>query len=128
MRFPSRLALIAALAAAPAFAQVNTASVTTPAMPPAATAAAIPANAADASIDYAALKEDVARQNKALTDQVAQQRAIVKKNQDLLKEAQKLQAANLKLVDEKKKLEAENAELDKQRQTLKAAQTPVASN
>ncbi len=128
MRLLPRLALIALAAAAPAFAQVNTASVTTPAMPPAATTTAIPADASNPSIDYAALKEDVARQNKTLTDQVAQQRAIVKKNQDLLKEAQKLQAANMKLTDEKKKLEAQNADLDKQRQALKAAQKPAESN
>ena len=50
------------------------------------------------------------------------QRAIVKKNQELLKEAQKLDASNKKLMEEKKRLETENVDLEKQRQALKASQ------
>ena len=58
-------------------------------------------------------------QNKTLTDQVNTQRAMVKKNQILLKEAQRLDASNKKLMEEKKKLETENADLEKQRMSLK---------
>jgi septal ring factor EnvC (AmiA/AmiB activator) len=122
MRHLSKLALLAAVIAAPAFAQNN---LIASAAAPAATATAAPADASTASVDYAALREQVAKQNKTLTDQVAAQRAILKKNQDLFKEAQKIQAANLKLADEKKKLEAQNADLEKQREALKSIQKPV---
>jgi len=79
-----------------------------------------------ASFDYAALRERLAEQNKVLTTQVTTQRAIVKKNQELLKEAQKLDASNKKLSEEKKKLETENADLEKQRMALKSSQKPAA--
>jgi predicted nuclease with TOPRIM domain len=87
----------------------------------------LPANANDASVDYSALREKLAAQNKVLTEQVTSQRAIVKKNQILLKEAQRLDASNKKLMDEKKKLETENADLEKQRQNLKSSQGAVQS-
>jgi hypothetical protein len=77
-------------------------------------------------VDYAALRERLAEQNKLLTNQVTTQRAVVKKNQELLKEAQKLDASNKKLAEEKKKLETENADLEKQRMALKSSQTPAA--
>jgi hypothetical protein len=128
MRLLSLSALTLALCAAPAFAQISTASLSTPPMPPAAAASAMPANASNPSVDFAALREQVAEHNKELTGQLATQRAILRKNQELLKEAQKLQAANLKLVAEQKKLEAQNLDLDHQRQALKAAQTPTATN
>jgi uncharacterized protein YaiL (DUF2058 family) len=85
----------------------------------------MPANANDASVNYAALREHLAEQNKVLQDQVNTRRAIVKKNQILLKEAQKLGASNKKLEEEKKKLETENTDLEKQRQALKASQKPI---
>ncbi|SNS23287.1 hypothetical protein SAMN05421770_10196 [Granulicella rosea] len=116
MRPLSACLLFLTLASVPAFGQTTSAP---------AAAAVVPANANDPSVDYAALREDLSRQNKILTEQVATQRAIVKKNQDLLKEAQKLQAANLKLTDEKHKLEAQNADLEKQRAALKAQQKPA---
>src|SRR6202041_129916 len=82
----------------------------------------LPANANDSSIDYSALRQHLADQNKTLTEQVTNQRSVVKKNQELLKEAQKLDASNKKLMEEKKKLETENIDLEKQRQALKASQ------
>ena len=85
---------------------------------------AMPMNASDASVDYAALRERLAEQNKVLTNQVTTQRAIVKKNQELLKEAQKLDASNKKLSEEKKKLETPNADLEKQRMALKSSRSP----
>jgi hypothetical protein len=117
MRFLPTCALLLSLSAVPAFCQSSSASTNAPAM--------MPANANDSSVDYAALRERLAAQNKVLQDQVNSQRAIVKKNQELLKEAQKLDASNKKLQEEKKKLETENADLEKQRQTLKASQKGV---
>jgi hypothetical protein len=135
MRNLSKLALLAAFAAAPVLAQAQNnliASAATSAPAPTtvtpSTTATSAVDTANASVDYAALKEQVAHENKSLTDQVAAQRAILKKNQDLFKEAQKIQAANLKLADEKKKLQAENAELDKQREALKSVQKPAEAN
>src|ERR1700722_17173990 len=117
MRFLPTCALLLSLSAIPGLCQSNSAKTNTN--------TALPANANDASVDYAALRERLAEQNKVLTDQVNTQRAIVKKNQELLKEAQKLDASNKKLIDEKKKLETENVDLEKQRMALKASQSQV---
>jgi SMC interacting uncharacterized protein involved in chromosome segregation len=109
MRFLPTCALLLSLSAVPAFCQSNSSTV-------------MPTSANDPSVDYAALRARLAEQNKSLTDQVTSQRAIVKKNQELLKEAQKLDASNKKLMEEKKRLETENVDLEKQRQALKASQ------
>jgi len=85
------------------------------------------ADPAAASVDYVALREGLSNQNKALTGDVLAERAIVKRNQDLLKEAQKLDAANKKLIAEKQKLTEENANLEKQRAALAASQSDTAS-
>ena len=114
MRFLPTCALLLSLSAIPGICQSNSSSNTI-----------LPANANDASVDYAALRERLAEQNKVLTNQVTTQRAIVKKNQELLKEAQKLDASNKKLMEEKKKLETANVDLEKQRQALKASQPMV---
>jgi uncharacterized protein YaiL (DUF2058 family) len=116
MRFLPTCALLLSLSALPGFCQSDNVANSTPTV--------LPANANDSSVDYAALRERLASQNKVLQDQVNTQRAIVKKNQVLLKEAQKLDASNKKLSEEKKKLETENADLEKQRQALKASQKP----
>lgn len=116
MRLLSTCALLLSLSAVPAFCQSSNSTDTT---------TILPANASDSSVDYSALREKLASQNKVLTDQVNTQRAIVRKNQILLKEAQKLDASNKKLVEEKKKLEAENTDLEKQRMALKSSQSAV---
>jgi hypothetical protein len=116
MRFLPTCALLLSLSAIPGFCQSNSSS---------NTSTMLPANANDASVDYAALRSRLADQNKVLTDQVNTQRTIVKKNQELLKEAQKLDASNKKLMEEKKKLETENVDLEKQRMALKASQSPT---
>jgi hypothetical protein len=118
MRFIPTCALLLSLSAVPAFCQSNSSTT-------------LPTSASDPSIDYAALRQHLAEQNKTLMDQVTSQRAIVKKNQELLKDAQKLDASNKKLMEEKKRLETENVDLEKQRQALKAsqpAQTQTAEN
>jgi hypothetical protein len=111
MRFLPTCALLLSLSAIPGICQSNSAKTNTDSV--------LPANANDASVDYAALRERLAEQNKVLTDQVNTQRTIVKKNQELLKEAQKLDASNKKLM------ETENVDLEKQRQALKASQSPM---
>jgi len=115
MRVLHSCALFIALstAALPAFAQQPQQS---PSLDPAA-----------ASVDYVALREGLANQNKALTGDVATQKAIVQRNQGLLKEAQKLDAANKRLIAEKQKLAEENANLEKQRAALAASQGDTAS-
>ena len=121
MRILPTCALLLSLSALPALCQSSSSS------SPATTDAAIalPADASNASVDYASLRERLAQQNKVLQDEVTVQRAVVKKNQILLKEAQKLDASNKKLEAEKKRLEIENTDLEKQRQALKATQKPV---
>jgi hypothetical protein len=91
---------------------------TQPAAPAATTGSA--ANADDA--EYTALREKLAARNKELTDSVNMNRATVKKNEEILKEAQKLDASNRKLEAEAQRLAARNADLQKQRDALKAAQ------
>jgi hypothetical protein len=112
MRILSTTALFLALSTA-AFAQNGPASTSS---------SATAADPAAASLDYVALKDGLMNQNKTLTGDVAMQKAIVKRNQDLLKEAQKLDAANKKLIAEKQKLNEENANLEKQRAALAASQ------
>jgi hypothetical protein len=118
MRLLPTCALLLSLSAVPGFCQSSNVTSTD--------STALPMNASDASVDYAALRERLAEQNKVLTNQVTTQRAIVKKNQELLKEAQRLDASNKKLSEEKKKLETENADLEKQRMALKSSQKPAA--
>ncbi len=114
MRVLHTCALFVALssAALPVFAQSSQSTVADPAA---------------ASVDYLALREGLSNQNKALAGDVIAQRAIVKRNQDLLKEAQKLAAANTKLIAEKQKLTEENANLEKQRAALAASQTETSA-
>jgi predicted nuclease with TOPRIM domain len=115
MRVLPTCALLLSLSAIPGLAQSNKSDNST----------TLPANANDASVDYSALRQRLAEQNKTLTEQVTNQRSVVKKNQELLKEAQKLDASNKKLLEEKKKLEAENTDLEKQRQALKSSQSQI---
>jgi septal ring factor EnvC (AmiA/AmiB activator) len=116
MRVLPTCALLLSLSAIPGFAQSNQSD---------NSSTVLPANANDASVDYSALRQRLAEQNKTLTAQVTNQRSVVKKNQELLKEAQKLDASNKKLMEEKKKLEAENTDLEKQRQALKSSQSQI---
>jgi hypothetical protein len=119
---PTCVFLLATSTAIPAICQNSFTS--TPASS-ASTTTALPTDGSNPSVDFAALREDVSRQNKVLQDQLNVQRGILKKNQELLKEAQKIDNDNKRLDAEKKKVAAQNADLDKQRQALKAAQKPV---
>jgi septal ring factor EnvC (AmiA/AmiB activator) len=79
-------------------------------------------SAASSTPDHAALRSGLAQQNKLLQDQVEQQRAIVKMNEDLIKETQKLDDATKRFEDEKAKVAALSSELEKRREALKSAQ------
>jgi hypothetical protein len=120
MRLLPTCALLLSLSTVPAFCQSGASSATD-------TATALPTDASNPSVDYAALREGLAQKNKALLDQVTAQRAVVKKNEILLKEAQKLDASNKRLETEQKKLELENSNLEKSRAALNAEQKPVES-
>jgi hypothetical protein len=119
---PACIFLLAASTAIPAVCQSGPNANPAPSSTTATTLSADPSNP---SVDFAALREDVSRQNKALQDQLNVQRGILKKNQEILKEAQKIDNDNKRLDAEKKKVAAQNADLDKQRQALKAAQKPI---
>lgn len=120
MRFlPTCALLLAASMTVPAICQSNSFASSAPAD---TTTTALPTNASDPSVNFAALREDLAQQNKTLQRKLDVQRGILKKNQELLKEAQKLDAENKRLEEERKKVEAQNADLEKQRAALKAAQ------
>jgi hypothetical protein len=122
MRFlPTCALLLASSLAIPAFSQSGPSANPNPAT----AASTLPADALNPSIDYTALREQLSQQNKVLQDQLNVQRGILKKNQELLKEAQKLDAENKRLAAEKQKVEGENSDLAKQRDALKAAQKPL---
>jgi hypothetical protein len=91
-------------------------------------AAATAATPAPAAVDYATLRDHIASWNKLLHDRVSVQREDLKKNQDLLKEAQKIGASNLKLAEEQKRLQAQGNELLKQAETVVNSQKPVESS
>lgn len=120
---PTCALLLAASMTVPAICQSNSFASSASAD---ASATALPTNASDPSVNFAALREDLSQQNKVLQKKLDVQRGILKKNQELLKEAQKLDAENKRLEEERKKIEAQNAELEKQRAALKAAQRPDA--
>jgi hypothetical protein len=119
MRLLPTCALMLSLAAVPALCQSGASATDA--------ATALPADGSSPTVDYSALREGLAQKNKTLLQEVTNQRAVVKKNEELLKEAQKLDASNKKLEAEKKRLELENSTLEKQRQALKAEQKPVES-
>jgi hypothetical protein len=137
MRFlPTCAVLISLCAVVPAFSQ-NTVLVAagTPANVPAntptttATAPNAPAPAAQRGpVDLTGFKESIANKNKALNDQVATEKAIVKKNGEILQDAKKIDVANKKLEAQRKALEAQNAELDKERQQIMAEEKAAGSN
>lgn len=86
---------------------------------------ATPAPAASAStpsMDHGALRSGLAQQNKLLQDQVEQQRTIVKMNEELIKETEKLDDASKRFEEEKAKVAALSTELEKRRDALKSAQ------
>jgi hypothetical protein len=140
MRFlPTCAVLISLCAAVPAFSQ-NTVLVAagTPAAPNAPAAnvpAASPTPATTAApaapkgpVDLTGFKESIANKNKALNDQVSTEKAIVKKNGEILQDAKKIDVANKKLEAQRKALEAQNAELDKERQQIMAEEKASGAN
>ena len=140
MRFlPTCAVLISLCAVVPAFGQntvlvaAGTPAATVPAnapttsSAPATTTAPAPA-AQKGPIDLTGFKETIANKNKALNDQVASEKAIVKKNGEILQDAKKIDVANKKLEAQRKALEAQNAELDKERQQIMAEEKAAGTN
>jgi hypothetical protein len=139
MRFlPTCAVLISLCAVVPAFGQntvlvaAGTPAASVPAPAPAATttsATPAPAPAVQKGpIDLTGFKETIANKNKALNDQVASEKAIVKKNGEILQDAKKIDVANKKLEAQRKALEAQNAELDKERQQIMAEEKAAGAN
>jgi hypothetical protein len=136
MRFlPTCAVLLSFCAAVPAFSQ-NTVLVAagTPANVPAsvptstsATPSATPP-APRGPVDLSGFKETIENKNKALNDQVSSEKAIVKKNGEILQDAKRIDVANKKLEAQRKALEAQNAELDKERQQIMAEEKAAAGN
>jgi len=135
MRLLSAFAVLVVLSAAvPAFSQNEliasgaapasspTASVSAPTASATPAPAAAPDSSVQSSIDYATLRESVARQNKVLSDQLEKQKADTRKNEMILRDAKKIAAANKKLEEESKRVDAQNAQLEKERTSLLAAQ------
>jgi len=141
MRFlPTCAVLISLCAVVPAFSQntvlvaAGTPAANTPAPAPTTTSATpttatapVPA-AQRGPIDLSGFKETIANKNKALTDQVGTEKAIVKKNGEILQDAKKIDVANKKLEAQRKALEAQNAELDKERQQIMAEEKAAGTN
>jgi len=87
---------------------------------PAICQTAAPNSAPDAPPDLSSLRDDVATQNKVLQEEVKNQKALARKNEELLKSAETIQQNNQKLLDEKKRIDLENANLLRQSQSLQA--------
>jgi uncharacterized protein YaiL (DUF2058 family) len=127
--------LVSLSAAVPAFSQneliasgaapapAPNASISAPAATATPASAAAPESASvQTSLDFATLRESVARQNKVLSDQIEKQKADARRNEMILRDARKIAAANKKLEEESKRIDAQNAQLDKERASLLAAQ------
>jgi hypothetical protein len=138
MRFlPTCAVLISLCAAVPAFSQntvlvaAGTPAANVPAPAPTTTSVA-PSTQAPAAqkgpVDLTGFKESIANKNKALTDQVTSEKAIVKKNGEILQDAKRIDVANKKLEAQRKALEAQNAELDKERQQIMAEEKAAGTN
>lgn len=140
MRFlPTCAVLISLCAAVPAFSQntvlvaAGTPAANVPANVPTTSSASAPASAPapvahSGPVDLSGFKETIANKNKALNDQVASEKAIVKKNGEILQDAKRIDVANKKLEAQRKALEAQNAELDKERQQIMAEEKAAGGN
>ena len=88
-----------------------------------------------------ALRSDIAHQDRVIKNQIDTQQALLKKNQQLAKDAAKLDEKNKKLAEKNKKLEAknkafndekarneaQNADLARKHDAIKAAEKPIAT-
>jgi septal ring factor EnvC (AmiA/AmiB activator) len=166
---PVRFLLLAASATIPALCQSSTksnlVSTGTATAAPTTTASAAPASTATASapaastasasptaptkpaataappVSAGALRSDIAHQDRVIKNQIDTQQALLKKNQELAKQAAKLDEKNKKLADKNKKLEAknkafndekqrneaQNADLARKHDAIKAAEKPIAT-
>ena len=139
---PVRFLLLAAAATIPALCQSSTksnlvstggapaASTTTAPAPANSTGTASPTAAtkpADAPpVMAGALRSDIARQDRVIKSQIDAQQNLLKKNQQLAKEAAKLDEKNRKLAERNKKLEAKNREFNAEKKTIEAQNADLA--
>jgi septal ring factor EnvC (AmiA/AmiB activator) len=73
-----------------------------------------------------ALRSDIARQDKLIKNQIDAQQTLLKKNQELAKEAAKLDEKNKKLAEKNKKLEAKNRAFNNEKKTIEAQNADLA--
>jgi septal ring factor EnvC (AmiA/AmiB activator) len=73
-----------------------------------------------------ALRSDIARQDKVIKSQIDAQQSLLKKNQELAKEAAKLDEKNRKLAEKNKKLEAKNRAFNNEKKTIEAQNADLA--
>jgi len=82
------------------------------------------ASGADAApVDLSSFRDDIAQKNKSLNDTVSVEKAIVKKNSEIIQDAKKIDAANKKLEAARRALEEQNAQFEKEREAMQAEQT-----
>jgi septal ring factor EnvC (AmiA/AmiB activator) len=108
--------------ASPAAASTTTASATAAS----ATAATKPAETSTPPVMAGALRSDIARQDKLIKNQIDAQQTLLKKNQELAKEAAKLDEKNKKLAEKNKKLEAKNRAFNNEKKTIEAQNADLA--
>src|SRR5271156_4069917 len=63
---------------------------------------------ASGPVDLTGFKTNIEQKNKALTDQVSSEKAIVKKNSEIIEDAKRIDAENKKLQAARKALDAQN--------------------
>jgi protein TonB len=79
-------------------------------------------------VDLSGFKDQILQKNKALTDKVKSEEAIVKKNGAIIEDAKKIDAENKKLEAARKLLEAQNAEFEREREAIQAEQNGVGTS
>jgi Skp family chaperone for outer membrane proteins len=139
---PRYIFLLAACAAIPAICQSSPKSDLASAagtVTPGSTTTAQPAKTVEPVVNSGVLRDDIDKQSRVIQTQIETQRNILKKNQELMKEAKKLDEKNKKVAAKNKKLEekakafnaekqrveAQNAALSKKNEDLKAAEKPI---
>lgn len=80
---------------------------------------------ASGPVDLSGFKQSIEQKNKALNDQVSNEKAIVRKNSLIIEDAKRIDAENKKLQAARKLLDAQNAEFEREREAIQAEQTQM---
>jgi protein TonB len=86
------------------------------------------ASSGSGTVDLSGFKSQIEQKNRALTDRVKAEEAIVKKNGAIIEDAKKIDAENKKLEASRKSLEAQNAEFEREREAIQADQNSVGTS